>query len=394
MQTFNIVEGSKGTAGQNGEARFAGEFALNVAPPHEMTAEEITYIHDLSRVMDRIYFLSKNEPSGSDEQSQALAKAIDENRRILIEELRKDAVLFTQSKLSPLRAADKAFFGTGAFEAYVKRLSEALFVIQPKYDSENKICDIVIRTADSSSFVPDPKEKEKQSLYVELTKARMVVNAVAKGLEDRGDTTRARLVRHVYLGKLADIAQMGLQQPHVELGKLSLQGLREEFVAMEAGRIKNEYVRNLGVSSLFAAVFFFFLYFYVTGIGRPQFLVDHNIFLIAAGGASVGTWLSFSIRRVALGFEDLAILEEDLLDPSLRVIFVVLLTIVVCLLFWTEALNLEIGMLKTSGLIGGDRNLKIGAIGLVVGLFCGIAERSLATAISGRAVAFVKSVGA
>jgi hypothetical protein len=111
---------------------------------------------------------------------------------------------------------------------------------------------------------------------------------------------------------------------------------------------------------------------------------DHNSFCLVGGAAAVGTWLSFSIRRVTLSFDDLAVLEEDLLDPSLRVIFVVALTMAACLLFETKALNIEIGELKTSQLSG--------ATALLVGVFFGLSERALATAVSGRATAFVKGV--
>jgi hypothetical protein len=110
------------------------------------------------------------------------------------------------------------------------------------------------------------------------------------------------------------------------------------------------------------------------------------MFLIAATGASLGTWLSFSIRRVSLTFEDLGLLEDDLLDPGVRVIFVIALTMTACLLFWTGAMNIEIGLLKT-GSLKGD-----GEIAMLVGIFCGLSERALATAISGRATAFVKGI--
>jgi hypothetical protein len=52
----------------------------------------------------------------------------------------------------------------------------------------------------------------------------------------------------------------------------------------------------------------------------------------------------------------------------------------------TGALTIEIGNLKTSQLCG--------ATAVPVGTFLGIAERALATAISGRAAAFVKGVSA
>jgi hypothetical protein len=63
------------------------------------------------------------------------------------------------------------------------------------------------------------------------------------------------------------------------------------------------------------------------GIGSGWWY-DDKAFLIAAAGAAIGTWLSFSIRRVELSFSQLAILEEDVLDPSVRIVFVIGLTLI------------------------------------------------------------------
>ena len=209
-----------------------------------------------------------------------------------------------------------------------------------------------------------------------------------------GERDRANRLRADYVRKLFGIARVGLVGPNVELANLALERLRDEFVAHEAGRIKNAYVRSLGFAAVFAAALLFGMYAMIeySVFLTSRFWADHKVFLLAAGGSAIGTWLSFSIRRVTLPFDQLAVLEEDLLDPSVRVIFVVLLTIMVCLLFWTGAINLEIGELKTK-LRNSDGNLPIGAIALLIGLFCGIAERALATAISGRAAAFVRTLG-
>jgi hypothetical protein len=197
------------------------------------------------------------------------------------------------------------------------------------------------------------------------------------------------------MGRLVAIGKLGLQDLHVELGTLALNGFRADFVAQEAGKIKNAYLRSLGLISIGTALAFLIFYFLVTENARDAsgFWHYYWVFLIAGAGAAIGTWLSFSMRRVTLGFDELGVLEEDRLDPSIRVIFVVALTMVICLLFWTGAVNLEIGNLKTSGLADPSSKLPLGAISLLVGIFCGIAERTLATAISGRAAAFVRSVG-
>src|SRR5205085_4893205 len=106
---------------------------------------------------------------------------------------------------------------------------------------------------------------------------------------------------------------------------------------------------------------------------------------LAGTGAAIGTWLSFSIREVQLSFDHLGVVEADLLDPAFRVLFVVALTVTACLLFWTGVMNIEIGNLKTTPAALD----KAGTIALLIGLFCGLSERTLATSISGRAATFV-----
>ena len=77
------------------------------------------------------------------------------------------------------------------------------------------------------------------------------------------------------------------------------------------------------------------------------------------------------------------------IDPLVRVIFVVSLTTLACLLFWTGVMNIEIGALKTNAPVFG----RSGSIAFLVGALCGLSERALATAISGRAATFVKGIG-
>lgn len=82
-------------------------------------------------------------------------------------------------------------------------------------------------------------------------------------------------------------------------------------------------------------------------------------------------------------------LEERASAPAMRILFVVVLAMAACLLFWNGAVNIEIGNLKT-----GPQSFQLaGSVAFVIGLFCGLSERALATAIAGRAAAFVKGVG-
>ena len=80
--------------------------------------------------------------------------------------------------------------------------------------------------------------------------------------------------------------------------------------------------------------------------------------------------------------------EESALDPPVRILFVIVLTVTACLLFWNGAINFEIGEFKTQP----AAFKSMGSAALLVGLFAGLSERALATAISGRAAAFSKGI--
>lgn len=158
-----------------------------------------------------------------------------------------------------------------------------------------------------------------------------------------GERSRGERILDQYVRKLAGIGCLGLEGPHTPLANLALDGLRREFVAEEAGRIKNQYVRSLGLATGITLTILLFVYALIRSgwwLSDP-FWISHQPFLVAAAGAALGTWLSFSIRRVQLTFDDLALLEENLLDPGVRVIFVIGSTVTACLLFWTGAINLR-----------------------------------------------------
>lgn len=72
----------------------------------------------------------------------------------------------------------------------------------------------------------------------------------------------------------------------------------------------------------------------------------------------------------------------------MRVIFVVVLTMAACLLFWTGAINVKIGDLNTEA----NWFSKTGTVAVLVGFFCGLSERALSSAIAGRATAFVGGI--
>jgi hypothetical protein len=175
--------------------------------------------------------------------------------------------------------------------------------------------------------------------------------------------------RNYYIRKLADIARTGLR--NTNYGSRALASFTNEFLAREATFVKNRYVRRLGWRCLIFASCFLAVFLFMTIYGT-QFSVSDTTtkienYALLALGATCGCWLSFSIRRVNLGFEDLALLEDDRLEPHYRIIFVVLLTSI-------------IGMLSQVGIgltIADKKIVDSPIIALLAGMLSGIGERAL-----------------
>lgn len=317
--------------------------------------------------------------------------------------IRRDAEEFIAGILAAEFAAENVLVIKGRYLGDLERLRGLLFVVSPVVNQRGRAVDVAIQVAPGLPGPSGQPTPEQMELFVDLNASLTTIKTVCQRMSEKANGGRLRSSNPTaaeradslldrYVRKLAGIGRLGLQGPHAPLGRLALNGLRAEFVAHEAGRIKNGYVRSLGATAGLAALVCIMLFAYAALPPTTSFLSQHRIFLLAATGAAVGSWLSFSIRRVTLAFDDLGILEEDLLDPSLRVIFVILLTWTVCLLFWTGTVNVAVGDLKTVA-IRMPVDTVIGATAVLVGLFCGIGERALATAISGRAAGFVKGVG-
>jgi hypothetical protein len=126
----------------------------------------------------------------------------------------------------------------------------------------------------------------------------------------------------------------------------------------------------------------------ISSIRRVEYPIvsEYRNFFLLAAGTSVGTWLSFSLRRVILSFLDLAALEEDRLDPTMRVLFIIALASVVGLLFRTKAVTVGIGNFQSDFTLSGS-------YALLIGLLLGIAERTMATAVSKHAGDFAGGIG-
>jgi hypothetical protein len=385
--------------------RFAGEFAVELTS-FVPDAGEQAYLDRQKHLIDDLAADEADDVKAN--YSDAGLEARRAQRKDALDRLRKNFSFWREGTSSDLAAANVSFV-RGRYSGQRERLARKLFTVTPvrgKDGDKDFNVDIEIKVASGLPPPDNTPTSDQQDLFVAINKADMVIGTVCRQIRARAhrrcfakpaDDKRGLQLLGEFIDKLAGIARLGLEGPHSGLAKQSLASLRDEFVAREAEEILNRYVRRLGLWAGGFAVFFLLFYVMV----RTQACADvkgaavcnswwdaHKTFLLAAAGASIGTWASFSVRQINLTFEQLATPEEELLDAPMRIIFVVVLTMAACLLFWTGAINLRIGDLNTEP----AWFIKTGTVAMLIGFFCGLSERALASAIAGRASAFVGGV--
>jgi hypothetical protein len=183
--------------------------------------------------------------------------------------------------------------------------------------------------------------------------------------------------------KLLSLSQVGLVGPKasVAVADAALDSLQSEIVDREAGRVKNDYMVKLGSWALIFGSVAVTLYFVLDIYGScfPKQFYHYRTFFLLWTGCMIGAWCSFASRKVALAFFDLGQLEEDRIDPPLRLIFAGLLTSILGLVFVTGFANLVIGTFEAS------KMLTNGSVALLLGALSGMAEKALPAAVMQRA---------
>jgi hypothetical protein len=219
---------------------------------------------------------------------------------------------------------------------------------------------------------PPPQRGIKQEIERDLS----TINALYTTPADR------RKLREAF-NKLISIARVGLvgRNASPEIASDALRAFEADVLNREAGPVKNSYMRKLGMwaagfGAAAMAAFFFCDHF-------PQLpatqVIEYRYFFVLWAGCMLGTWASFASRRVTLGFHDLVALEEDRVEPALRLVFAGSLTVILGLVFSTGLANVEVGAFSASGL------KESGSIAFLTGAFAGISEKVLPSAILTRA---------
>lgn len=372
--------------------RFPGDFQIVAREGYAPADAEERYVDRVSALVGQVVDWRRDDEAQDTEG--ILAEELDYCRDMFVAALRSwaDSFAVKPAGIERTSEATNGFAETFRIEGvYRDRCQRALkipFVVRTVPRDQQgaptrPITDIEIATRDTKI----PPEKQRFKLDVDRTS--LVIRTVLLDRNRKAKLPPARLDE--YLFALAKIAEVGLMTRHpsqTSFAALALSGLKDEFVAREATGVKNDYVFRLGLSGLVVVLICMVGYAAIdlSDIDSNSVPYRFRNFFLVATGAAIGTWLSFSLRRVVLTFDDLALLEEDRLNPGFRMIFMVALTAIVGLLFWTGAIAVEIGGLSSEFMASGSRALLIGAL-------CGIAERAVTTAVTKRAADFAASIG-
>lgn len=187
----------------------------------------------------------------------------------------------------------------------------------------------------------------------------------------------------LYFEPLISLAQVGLSadpaQPAV--ARRALFALKNQVLAWEGARIKNKYMKELGLRSLTLG-----LPAAIVGLLVKQLYPAGELFagfLVLWVGCMAGVWLSFGARKMTWSFDDLHIPEQDRLEPVVRLCFAGLLTTIVGLSFSTGTVIVDVGAVSTQNI---NDTLRVA---LLIGMLCGFSEQILSTNVAKQASSFL-----
>ncbi len=241
-----------------------------------------------------------------------------------------------------------------------------------------------IRFAIKPEVVEVPQNQQK--LQLEIEKTLVVVRKLFA--DDEAEMQN-------YFTQLLTLAQAGMvpdnAQPIISLN--ALQQLKSEIIEKKSGEVKNAYFRLLGMQAIkigagpvvIALVIKGLNYFYPGHHVLQQLSIFSN-FLYLWSASLVGVWISFATRKPVLTFEELITIEEDRLEPSLRLILVGIISMVFALLFYKEAITMTFGPVSS-------KNISTDAfIAMIFGISLGLSEKIIGSNLTKRANAvFEKS---
>jgi hypothetical protein len=226
----------------------------------------------------------------------------------------------------------------------------------------------------------------QQKLHLEVEKTLVVVRKLF---------ANAPLDLEAYFTQILTLAQAGLvpenAQPTISLN--ALQQLKNEIIDKKSGEIKNSYFKllgcqaiKLGIYPLASALMIKLIYYYSASVDAIKDLSIFANFLFLWCSCMLGIWLSFGARKTILSFEELTTIEEDRLEPMMRLLFAGAIAMVFALLFYKQAITVNFGTVSSKD-IGIDP-----FVAMIFGVSLGLSEQILGKKITKKAASLFDNI--
>jgi hypothetical protein len=186
--------------------------------------------------------------------------------------------------------------------------------------------------------------------------------------------------------KLLSLAQLGLvgDRRNPEIARDALKSLQAEIFDRESTRITNLYLRSFFLKSLIFCTPSIIVFLSSFWLSLQPWVV--NIFLVWMA-CMFGTWVSIASRKFDLDFYGLVGIEESGIEPTVRLLFSGLVTLVLVLMLSGGLADLSLGQFHAASWEKSPVNA------LLLGAIAGIAERVLPKTVIARAEKAVASAG-
>ncbi|HFE9682872.1 TPA: hypothetical protein ACGA31_001308 [Clostridium perfringens] len=220
----------------------------------------------------------------------------------------------------------------------------------------------------------DGKIPEEQMVVYEMSEdIAKVIRALINSSKQKKDEYFEKLLSNTQVGLVGKNAQP-------EIALKGLEKLKCDMIAGESGRIKNYYMMKLGIVALSLIGISAFIVFIINNMQ----IFYLNKYFFTFQGAMVGAWISFGARKVELKFEELSIIEVDLLNPILRLIFIGTCSIILYLFFSCGIISFKVGSF-TSEILPTSIEAQY-----LLGALCGLIEYKIAINIYNKADSIIK----
>jgi hypothetical protein len=227
----------------------------------------------------------------------------------------------------------------------------------------------------------------QQKLQMSIEQTLMIIRKLFKGENEKSNLDN-------YFAQLLSLAQAGLvvvnAQPTIAMNAL-LQ-LRAEIVDLKSGEIKNNYFKTLGMQALWLtsipiiiALSVKALYYYLEVPTINQLSVFSNYIYVWCG-TMLGIWISFGARKTILTFEELTTIEEDRLEPLMRLLFIGSISMVFAVLFYKQAISIKIGTISSADIEHDS------FVGIIFGVMLGLSEQVLGKKITKKAASLFDNI--